>query len=131
MVTRLRPLATGAAVAAILGIGGFLWSILGDLFAGFPSLAGPLQTVTPAFFQIGALVLLIQLAVARRVPFWTPVLMLVGFSVIGIDLDLLPVGAVIVFIGVAAAHAGIGRGCPLTKADPLCHGSSPGMRFPK
>jgi hypothetical protein len=99
LVTRLRPLATGAAVAAILGICGFLWSVLGDLFDGFPSLAGPLRAVTPALFQIGALVLLVQLAVARRVPFWTPVLMLVGFSLIGIDLDLLPLGAVVVFIG--------------------------------
>lgn len=99
MVTRLRPLATGAMVAAVFGAGCFLWVILGDLFSGFPDLVNPLQSVGPALFDVGAVVLLVQLAAARRVPVWTPVLMLVGFTTVGVDLDLLPLAAVVVLVG--------------------------------
>jgi hypothetical protein len=99
LVTRLRPLATGAMVGALFGAGCFLWGILDDLFASFPDLVGPLKFLGPALFQVGAVVLLTQLSAARRAPFWTPILMLVGFGAIGVDLDLLPFGAVVIFVG--------------------------------
>src|SRR5581483_715518 len=50
-ITRLRPLATGAMVAALFGAGCFLWGILGDLVASFPGVVGPLKASGPALFQ--------------------------------------------------------------------------------
>jgi hypothetical protein len=93
-----RYVADVALVATVLGAAAFLWVITGDLFASFPALPDSLQ-IGPAFFQIGTLVLLIQLVLRHRLPVWSPVLVGVGFGAIAVDLDLIPVGAIVVLIG--------------------------------
>jgi hypothetical protein len=101
---RQRAVAGVATVAALIGAASFLWVTLGDLFPGLRDsapLPGPLEAVGPLLFQIGALTLLIQLAVARRLPPWSPVLVFLGFLAIGVNLDLLPLGAALIGVGLA------------------------------
>jgi hypothetical protein len=94
-----RYVADAALVAAVLGAAAFLWVITGDLFASFPSLPDALQAIGPALFQVGTLVLLIQLVIARRLPVWSPVLVGVGFGGIAVSLDLIPIGAILILVG--------------------------------
>ena len=94
-----RVLVDAATVAVLVGSGCFLWVITGDLNEGFQSAAplpDVLQLLGPLLFQAGLLTLLIRLVPARRLPIWSPVLVLVGFVSIGVTLDLLPLGAVLV-----------------------------------
>jgi len=94
-----RVLVEAATVAVLFGAGCFLWVITGDLSEDFRSAAPlpePLELIGPALFQVGLLVLLVRLVLARRLPVWSPVLALVGFAAIGINLDLLPLGAALV-----------------------------------
>jgi hypothetical protein len=94
-----RYIADAAVVLAVLGAAAFLWVITGDLFAGFPSLPDALATIGPALFQVGTLVLLIQLVVGRQLPVWSPVLVVLGFGAVAVSLDLIPVGALVVLVG--------------------------------
>ena len=55
----------------------------------------------PLLYQVGSLVVLIRLVVARRLPWWSPVLVLAGFGAIAVSLDLLPIAAVAVGAGLA------------------------------
>jgi hypothetical protein len=57
--------------------------------------------VGPVLYQVGSLVVLIGLVVARRLPWWSPVLVLVGFGSIAVSLDLLPIASVLVGAGLA------------------------------
>ena len=93
-----RYVADGALAFTVLGAASFLWVITGDLFADFPSLPDALQ-VGPALFQVGTLVLLVQLVIGRRLPVWSPVLVGLGFGAVAASLDLLPVGALVVLVG--------------------------------
>lgn len=99
--TRLAAggLAAGGLAAALFGAVCFLWVIVGDVFASFPELPGPLQIAGPALFQVGTLILLVLLVVRRLVPVWSPVLVVAAFAVIGVSLDLIPVAAVLLFAG--------------------------------
>lgn len=101
-----RIVATVATVAALFGVACFLWVILGDLFARLRDAAplpDPLEIAGPLLFQLGTLTLLIQLVTARprRLPLWCPPLVFLGFIAIGINLDLLPVGAILIAAGLA------------------------------
>jgi hypothetical protein len=99
--TASRVLVEAATVATLFGAGCFLWVITGDLSADFRSAAplpDALELIGPALFQIGLLILLVRLVLARRLPVWSPVLVLVGFAAIGVNLDLLPLGAVLVLV---------------------------------
>jgi hypothetical protein len=101
-----RVVAGAATVVALLGAACFLWVTLGDLFPGLregASLPGVVKAVGPLVFQIGALTLLIQLAIARRLPTWSPVLVFLGFLAIGATLDLLPLGAALIGVGLGPA----------------------------
>ena len=100
---RQRELATAAMIAALLGAACFLWVILGDLFSSVASLPDALQLIGPLLFQVGALTLLTQLVLARprRLPVWSLVLLFAGFLAIGADLDLLPLGALLIGAGLA------------------------------
>lgn len=100
---RQRELATAAMVAALLGAACFLWVILGDLFSSVAGLPDALRLIGPLLLQVGALTLLTQLVLARprRLPVWSPVLMFAGFLAVGADLDLLPLGALLVGAGLA------------------------------
>jgi hypothetical protein len=62
---------------------------------GMPTaFTGVLNNVGPALFIVGLLALTIQLAIAqpRRLAWWSPVLVALGFALITVDLDLLPAG---------------------------------------
>jgi hypothetical protein len=103
---RTRVTADSAAILGGVGVCCFLWVILGDLFprmAESTSLPDPLYVAGPVLFQLGATVLLVQLAAARprRLPVWSPALVFVGFVLIAVDLDLLPVGALLILFGLA------------------------------
>jgi hypothetical protein len=97
-----RAIAAVSVLAVLFGAACFEWTTVGDLFARLREsapLPGPLETAGPALFEVGLLVLLILAVVARRVPFWSPILVLVGFGAIGVNLNLLPIGAVVVLVG--------------------------------
>jgi hypothetical protein len=101
-----RTVANLAMVAGLIGIACFLWGILGDLFPDVHHSAPvphAFQLIGPPLFQIGLLTLLIMLVIARprRVPIWSPVLILVGFLLFAINLDLIPVGSLLLLAGLA------------------------------
>jgi hypothetical protein len=101
-----RVVADLAMVAGLFGAACFIWVILGDLFAHVHDAAplpGPLEVAGPLVFQVGVLGLLVMLVVARsrRLPFWTPILVLAGFLLFAMNLDLIPVGALIVLCGLS------------------------------
>ncbi|TDC22314.1 hypothetical protein E1211_31510 [Micromonospora sp. 15K316] len=101
---RLRTLTDAATATALVGAASFLWVILGDLFAGFAEAAplpDPLFIAGPMLFQLGLLTLLVLAATVRprRLPRWAPPLVLVGFLALAANLDLLPVGAALIFAG--------------------------------
>ncbi|MET8832819.1 hypothetical protein ABZV78_02730 [Micromonospora sp. NPDC004540] len=100
--TRLRAVDDAAALAGLVGAAAFVWVILGDLFPRFADAVDTPDVVLlggPALFELGLLVLLYRVAAARLLPVWAPVLVLVGFVAIAVNLDLLPVGAALVFGG--------------------------------
>lgn len=103
---RQRVLADAAVVAGLAGVLGFLWVILGDLFRWLHDnapLPGPLYAVAPPLFQLGLMTLLVRAVVVRPrlLPARSPVLVFLGLVAIAADLDLLPVGAVLVLCGLS------------------------------
>jgi hypothetical protein len=92
-------LALTAATAGVFGAACFLWVIVGDLFPSFPELPDALQLAGPALFQVGMLVLLVLLVLARRAPWWSPALIVAAFAAIGVNLDLIPLAAVLLLAG--------------------------------
>lgn len=50
-------------------------------------------------FELGLLTLLVRLVVRRLAPWWSPVLVLLGFVPIAVNLDLLPLGALVILAG--------------------------------
>lgn len=105
-----RTVAGLATVAGLVGVACFLWGILGDLFPDFHRAApvpAPVQTTGPLLFQLGALTLLIMMVAARprRLPAWSPLLVLVGFLLFAVNLDLIPVGALLIMAGLAPLAA--------------------------
>jgi hypothetical protein len=101
-----RVVADLAMIGGVAGAACFVWGILGDLFPRVHDSApvpGPLQTVGPLLFQIGVLGLLVMLVATRprRLPIWTPILVLAGFLLFALNLDLIPVGALVVLIGLS------------------------------
>ncbi|MEV4479103.1 hypothetical protein [Micromonospora coxensis] len=99
-----RPVLTVATAATLLGSVAFLWVIVYDLFPGLEDMAeipGPIFLLGPALFELGLLALLLRAVLVRPrlLPPWSPVLVLVGFVAIAVDLDLLPVGAALVLVG--------------------------------
>ena len=104
MLTRI--VASLATLAALFGVACFLWVILGDLFADFHDAAplpDALELIGPLSFQLGMLTLLVILATARprRLPAWSPVLVLIGFVLFAVNLDLIPIGALLILAGLA------------------------------
>jgi hypothetical protein len=75
-------------------------------FEDFPGvLPAAFYQVGPLLFQVGLFLLLTRLALLRprRLPRWSPVLFLLGAVLIGIDLDLLPLGAALFWLALAPA----------------------------
>ena len=101
-INRPWTIAVPAVLATLFGAGCFLWVITGDLSESFQNaypLPDSLDLLGPLLFQIGLLVLLVQLVIARELPAWSPVAVLIGFAVIPVSLDLLPLGSVLVGAG--------------------------------
>jgi hypothetical protein len=67
-----------------------------------PSLV-PYYNFGPLLFQFGLLALMLQLAALkpRQLPWWSPVLLLAGFLVLGFDTSLLLPGAILIGIALA------------------------------
>ncbi|MEU2613005.1 hypothetical protein ABZ570_15705 [Micromonospora sp. NPDC007271] len=100
--SRLWAVDDVAAVAGLVGAVGFGWVILGDLFPRFADAVGAPELVLaggPVLFNLGLLTLLFRAARVRLLPVWGPVLVLVGFVAIAVNLDLLPIGAALVLAG--------------------------------
>jgi hypothetical protein len=109
MVARPRWLMNLAVAAALFGAACFLWVIAGDLSPAFRDAAPMpdlLQLIGPVLFQLGALTLLVRLVTVGRLPFWSPALVLLAFVAIAVDLDLIPVGAVLLGVGLAPVATG-------------------------
>ncbi|MEE6263995.1 hypothetical protein [Plantactinospora sonchi] len=116
---RYRAAGTVAVVAGAVGLVAFVRVVVVDIVVGLqavdragmnelfrqyerspgflPSgLVGALDTIGPVLFP-GSMILLTVLAATvapRRLRWWSPVLTVVGFALIVVDLDLLPLGAV-------------------------------------
>jgi hypothetical protein len=115
---RTRMVANLATVAGLVGIACFEWGILGDLFPDVHEAAPVpqvLQGIGPLLFQLGTLTLLVMLVTARprRLPVRSPVLVLVGFLLFAVNLDLIPVGALLLLIGLAPLARRPPAGAPL------------------
>jgi hypothetical protein len=106
------------ATVAIVGLSVFLRVGVIDLLTGFtaadhaamtpisqrlnawpdPRLV-PVFRLGPVLFQVGFLALLVQLALMRRLPWRTPLLVFSGFVLVGLDLKFLTVGALLIGLG--------------------------------
>jgi uncharacterized membrane protein YgdD (TMEM256/DUF423 family) len=99
-----------------------LWVIAGDLSESFLRawpLPDVLQTAGPLLFVLGMVVLFGMLVAAGRAPVWSPVLFFAGYAAISVDLDLLPLAAVVILAAVA----------PLGRRDAVrAAGSAPATR---
>ncbi|MFG1604049.1 hypothetical protein [Actinoplanes sp. NPDC049265] len=100
------PLTTIATVVTAAGAVLFLWVITHDLVSAFPNAPGLVQSLGPALFEVGLLTLLIRHVVAGSLPIWSPILVLIGFAAIPINLDLLPIAALIVGAGLTPLWLG-------------------------
>ncbi|MFE2017329.1 hypothetical protein ACFW9O_04635 [Streptomyces sp. NPDC059499] len=103
---RTRLVSNTAAAVSLFGVACFLWVILGDLFADLDNAAPlpePLEMIGPLAFQLGWLTLLIMLVAAkpRLLPAWSPLLVLAGFVMFAANLDLMPIGALLLMAGLA------------------------------
>ncbi|GIF78056.1 hypothetical protein [Asanoa siamensis] len=102
-----RHLRDGALVAALVGAAAFLWVTFTDLFPAVPTgLPDAAMIGLPVLFQVGMLTLLGQLVAARRLPVWSPLVMVFGFVLIAVNLDLLPFGSVVILCGLAPLATG-------------------------
>ncbi|MFD9857059.1 hypothetical protein ACFWXZ_32970 [[Kitasatospora] papulosa] len=116
-----RLVANAATVVSLLGIACFLWVILGDLFSDLAAsapLPEPLEMIGPLAFQGGWLTLLVMAVTAtpRLLPAWSPLLVLAGFLLFAVNLDLLPVGGLLLMAGLA----------PVARASRPALSSAPG-----
>lgn len=119
-----RRIASIAASTTVLGVVCFLWVITGDLAPGFRDakpLPEPLEVAGPLAFTLGMLALLGLLVAARRMPFWSPLLFGAGIVAITIELDLLPLAALLLI----AAFAPLAASAP---ADSTQAGHAAGAR---
>jgi hypothetical protein len=104
LALRLRTpsaVSNAATGAVLFGAACFLWVIAGDLSEDFQTAAplpDALQLIGPLLFQLGLLTLL----VLRRLPWWSPALVLGGFVALAVNLDLLPLASLLVWAGLAS-----------------------------
>jgi hypothetical protein len=97
--TLARRTALVAAAVAVSGAGGMIWVILGDLsrqFAADYPLPDVLQPIAPIGFVLGMIGLLSLQVAAGRLPVWSPMLFFAGYTAITINLNLLPLAALLI-----------------------------------
>jgi hypothetical protein len=81
-----------------------------DDFPGLPDgLGGVLDAVGGVLFPLGLLVLLVHLAVIRRVPRWSPAVAAAGFVAILATLDFLPLAGVLLLVALVPLARGTSR----------------------
>jgi len=101
-----RTLRDVALAAALVGAAAFLWVTLTDLVpaleTGLPEAA---MIGLPALFVLGMSTLLGQLAAARLLPVWSPLVVLFSFVTVSVNLDMLPFAAVVILGGLAPLAA--------------------------
>lgn len=121
LITRRRAVATAAVTVGFVGVLAFVRVIVIDLIVGFRAAdraemsrlgreydrwPGDLgiydlcYNFGPPLFLVGLLTLAILLATERRLPAWSPVLLVLGFVVITVNLDLMPLGAALLLAAV-------------------------------
>jgi hypothetical protein len=107
---RLAPgwIATLLLVGTAIGLVAFVWTTLVDLRVGLTASThaematyfhrwnppAPVQAIAP-LFQIGLFGSLVRLAAKRWVPWWSPVCVVLASLAIVINLNLLPLGALL------------------------------------
>jgi len=109
-------LSTVAAIAGVVGAAALFAQFSIDIVVGFmaadhaamsdlfdqvqsvPGVSTFVYAFGPYLFYIGQLVLAIQLATARLVKIWTPLLVAVDLAMPLIDKDLIPIGAICLLI---------------------------------
>ena len=125
-----RILAGATLVAAYVGLAGFVQTVLIDLWVGLNAAdrAGmsqlydqhdglPILTTLGPLFQVGLLILLVRIVLVRRGPWWSPVALLLGNVALTVNLDLLPVGALL-FLAALAPFAVGNRTGPTNRSAP-------------
>ncbi|MFC5750756.1 hypothetical protein [Actinomadura rugatobispora] len=141
-----------AAVAAVVGLAGLLTFVrvavvdivvglraadatekraLARLYADAPDvLPKLLYDIGPLFFELGLFALLLHLALGRpqRVSWWSLALIAFGFLAITVELDLLPVAAALIWLGMASIDGTARRRGPsgTSAGTPTARSSSPG-----
>ncbi|MGF1432540.1 hypothetical protein [Kitasatospora sp. LaBMicrA B282] len=78
-----------------------------------PGVLPVVYTVGPLLFYVGLLAVAVVAAVHRRVPYWTPLLLLAGTVAMAASLDLLPLGGALYLLAFRPA-AGATAGGPAT-----------------
>jgi hypothetical protein len=94
-----RRVAPVAAAVAVFGSGCMIWVIVGDLsrsFAVHHPLPAALELLGPIGFVLGMIGLLSLQVAAGRLPVWSPMLFFAGYTAITINLDLLPLAALLI-----------------------------------
>lgn len=115
-----------AAVAGLVGVLAFVRVIVVDLIVGFRAavhadksriadeydrwpgdlgIYDAFYSVGPILFLAGLLTLSILLTRARRQPVWSPFLLLAGFLIISVNLDLMPLGGALLLGGLLPASS--------------------------
>ena len=116
--TFARRTAFVAVASAVFGSACMIWVIAGDLSAGFRDrwpLPEPLQSAGPVCFVLGMVALLSLHVAAGRLPVWSPMLLFLGYTAITVNLDLLPVAALLMLGALAPLGRAPARGSRLAR----------------
>jgi len=119
---RRSPLRTGVVVVTLIGLAASMVQFGADMVEAFmatdhaelkslqhdftanPGVEPAFYTVGPQLFFLGLLVLTILLAVAGRLPWWSPVVLLAGLLLPPITLDLIPVAGLCMLVALLPAR---------------------------
>lgn len=94
-------------VDIVAGIGAADHAAMSATQAGFAALPGAqaaFYDVGPQLFYVGVAVLVVMAAIARQLPWWGVALVLFGFTLPVVSLNLLPIGALCLLIGLLPLH---------------------------
>ncbi|GIG87913.1 hypothetical protein Pen02_28490 [Plantactinospora endophytica] len=67
-------------------------------FSGLPGVRAAIYDVGPLFFFVGIVLVAVLAARAGRLPWWSPVVLLVGVLLPSVDLDLMPFGGLLMLL---------------------------------
>ena len=132
-----KVMASAALALGVAGVVAFVRVIIRDLVVGFRAdsnadmdmvrhdignrpgiLPSAVWNLGPILFEVSFIVLAVQLAVLhpRRLAYWSPALIVIGFVCIMINLNLLPVGAALFVLALAPpAWRSAGNSLPIRR----------------